>query len=61
MISLSHSLEQAAGGINLHMNADKMKYICLNQKGGISTVNDGFLKIVDKFTYLGSSVSFTEM
>ena len=48
-----HSLEQAAGGI-------KMEYMCLNQKGDISTLNGGFLKLVDNFTYRRSSVSSTE-
>ncbi len=31
-----------------------------NQTGGISTPNGSSLKLVDKFTYLGSSVSSTE-
>ena len=30
---LLHSLEQAAGGIGLHMNADKMEYMCSNHEG----------------------------
>ena len=58
--SLLHNQEQAAGGIGLHINADKMEYTCFNQKGDISTLNVGSLKIVDKFTYLGSSVSSAE-
>ena len=33
---------------------------CFNQGGDISTLNGGSLKLVDKFTYLGSSVSSTE-
>ena len=28
--SLLHSLEQVAGGIGLHVNADKTEYMCLN-------------------------------
>ena len=28
--SLLHSLEQAVGGIGLHVNAGKMEYICFN-------------------------------
>ena len=55
-----HSLEQAAAGIDLHVNSDKMEYICFNQSGNISTLNGSSLKLVDKFTYLGSSVSSTE-
>ena len=31
-----------------------------NQEGDISTLNDGSLKLIDKFTYLGSRVSSTE-
>ena len=37
-----------------------MEYICFNQRGDISTLKGGPLKPVDKFTYLGSSVSSTE-
>ena len=39
--SLLHSLELTAGGIGLHMNADKTKYMFFNQKGDISTLNGG--------------------
>ena len=42
----SHSLERAAAGIGLHVNAHKTEYMCFNQTS-------------DKFTYLGSSVSST--
>ena len=52
--SLLHSLEWAAGGIDLHVNADKTEYICFNQRGKISTLKGGPLKLVDKFTYLGN-------
>ena len=31
--------------------------MCFNQRGEISTLKGGPLKLVDKFTYLGSSVS----
>ena len=58
--SLLHSLEQAAGGIGLHVNSDKMEYMCFTQSGDISTLNSRSLKLVDKFTYLGSSISSTE-
>ena len=34
--------------------------MCFNQKGDISTQDGTSLKLVDKFTYLGSSVSSTE-
>ena len=34
--------------------------MCFNQTGDISTLNGGPLELVDKFTYLGSSVSSTE-
>ena len=55
-----HSLERAATGIGLHVNAHKMKYMCFNQTGDISTLGGSPLKLVDKFTYLGSSVSSNE-
>ena len=34
--------------------------MCFNQTGNISTLGGSSLKLVDKFTYLGSSVSSTE-
>ena len=34
--------------------------MCFNQTGDISTLDKSSLKLVDKFTYLGSSVSSTE-
>ena len=37
-----------------------MEYMCFNQTGDISTQNGCTLKLVDKCTYLGSSVSSTE-
>ena len=58
--TLLHSLERAARGIGLHINAHKNEYMCLNQTGDISTLGGSSLKLVDKFTYLGSSVSSTE-
>ena len=58
--TLIHSLERAATSIGLHVNAHKMEYMCFNQTGDISTRNGSCLKLVDKFTYLGSSVSSTE-
>ena len=58
--TLLHSLERAAAGIGLHVNAHKTEYMCYNQTGDIFTVDGTPLKVVDKFTYLGSSVSSTE-
>ena len=55
-----HSLERAAAGISLHVNAHKTEYMCYNQTGDISTLDGTPLKLVDKFTYLGNSVSSTE-
>ena len=37
--TLLHSLEQAAAGIGLHVNAHKTEYMCFNQKGKISSQN----------------------
>ena len=58
--TLQHSLERAAAGIGLHVNAHKTEYMCYNQTGNISTLDGTSLKQVDKFTYLESSVSLTE-
>ena len=57
---LLHSLERAAAGIGLHVNAHKTEFMCFNQKGDISTLDGTSLRPVDKFTYIGSSVSSTE-
>ena len=57
---LLHNLERSAAGIGLHVNAQKMEYMCFNQTGNIYTLNGSSLKLVDKFTYQGSSVSSTE-
>ena len=35
--TLLHSLERAAAGIGLHVNAHKTEFMCFNQKGDIST------------------------
>ena len=59
--TLLHSLEQATAGIGLHVNTRKTEYICFNQGNNISTLNGSSLKLVDKFTYLGSSVSSTKI
>ena len=58
--TLQHGLERAAAGIGLYVNADKTEYMCLNQRCNIVTLNGSSLKLVDKFTYLGSSVSLIE-
>ena len=58
--TLLHSLEREAASIGFHFNADETEYTCFNQRDNISTLNCSFQKLVDKFTYLGSSVSSTE-
>ena len=55
-----HSLERAAAGIGLYVNAHKTEYMRYNQTGDISTLDGTSLNLVDKVTYLGSSVSSTE-
>ena len=57
---LLHSLERAAAGIGLHVNTHKTEYMCFNQTGDIFTLGGSSLKLVDNFTYLGSSVPSTE-
>ena len=58
--TLEHGLERAASGIGLHVNAHNTEHMCFNQAGDISTLDRTSLKLVDKFTYLGSSVLSTE-
>ena len=58
--TLLHSFERTAAGIGLHVNAHKTEYMCFNQTGDISTLEGTSLKLVDKFTYLGNSVSSKE-
>ena len=58
--TLLHSLERIAASIGLHVNAHKTEYMCYNQAGDISALDGTSLKLIDKFTYLGSSVSSTE-
>ena len=48
------------GFISLDVNAHKTEYMCYNQTGDISTLDGTPLKLIDKFTYLGSSVASTE-
>ena len=55
-----HSLERAAAGIGFHVTAYKTEYMSFNQTGDISTLDGSYMKLVDKFTYLGKSVSSTE-
>ena len=49
----------AVRGIGLHENLDKTEYTYFNEKGDTFTLNDGSVKLVDKFMYLGSSISST--
>ena len=58
--TLLHSPERVAAGIGLHVNAHKTGYMCFNLTGDISTLNSSYLKLVDKFTFIGSSVSPTD-
>ena len=58
--TLLHGLERAAAGISLYGNAHKTESLCFNQTGDMSTPNGSTLKLVDKFTYLESSVSSIE-
>ena len=52
--------EMNESGIGLYVNTHKTEYMCYNQTGDISTLEGTPLKLVDKFTYLGSSVESTE-
>ena len=58
--SLLLNLEQTTGGIGLYVNANKTEFMCIKQKGTISTLSGKPLKLVDQFTYLSSNISSTE-
>ena len=55
-----HLLESAAATIGLNVNAGKTEQISYNQNGTINTINAERIKLVDDFTYLGSSIASTE-
>ena len=58
--TLLHSLKRDTAGIGLDVSAHKTKYMCFNQTGDIYTQDGSTLKLVDKVSYLRSSVSSTE-
>ena len=49
--------QEALVSMSMHT---KPEYMCYNQTGNITTLDGASLKLVDKFTYLGSSISSTE-
>ena len=50
--TLLDSLERAAAGIGLHVNAHKIEYMCSNQTGYISTLDGTSLKpSLNKFNF----------
>ena len=40
-----NSLERAAAGMGLHINAHKTEYLCFNKRSDISTINDILLNL----------------
>ena len=58
--SLLCSLKQPAESIGLNVFANKMECLCFCREGAISNLHGGLLKVVDKFTDLGSSILSTE-
>ena len=58
--TLLHSLERDAAGIGFHVNVYKTEFMYYNQTGDISTLDGTSLKLVEKFTNLGNSVSSTD-
>ena len=58
--ALQYSLERGGTGISLHVSANETEYVCVNQRSDFSTLNGNSLKLVDKFIYLGKSVSSIE-
>ena len=55
--SLLHCLEQTTWGICFHVNANKT---CFKRRGALSTLKGRPLKLVDKFTYYSSNISYME-
>ena len=58
--SLLHRQELAARGIGFHVNANETEYLRFEREGATTTLNSSPLKLVDKFTYFGSSILSTE-
>ena len=58
--SLLNCLDQAAGRIGLYVNVNKTEFMSFKREGSISAFSGKPLKLVDKFSYLGNNVSFTE-
>ena len=44
----------------LNVNLDKIELMCFNQDGAIFSLSEKPLKLIDKFVYHGSNISFTE-
>ena len=58
---IADGLDQAARNISLNGNTNKNRvHVFFLLRRAISTLNRNPLKLVDKFMYLGSSVSSTE-
>ena len=53
-------LQQTAGVIDIHVNANKTEFMRFKRKRAISTPSDRSLNLLDKFTYLGCNISSTE-
>ena len=58
--SILHRLKQAATGIGLYIDAHKTEFMYFKQKEATFTLRGKLLKLVDRFTYLGSNISSTE-
>ena len=52
--TLLHSLEWAAAGIGLHINAIKTEYMCFDKKDDITTLNGSSLKLIDNSPTYGA-------
>ena len=46
------SMEQAARGVGVFVNAGKIEFMRFKQDGAISTLNGKTLKLLDSFTYI---------
>ena len=59
---LLHEIETAASEIGLYINSSKTEFICYNQShtGFIPSKNNGIVKAVEDFVYLGSNIASTK-
>ena len=58
--SLLPDMEQAARGVGIYVNSEKIELIYSKQNETIFILSGKVLKLIDQFTCLGSNISSTE-